>query len=96
MNDIFKNAPITVSIIDYLGKIENGVGLLLSLVSDEDTYELGYWYNREGHIRLVPDNKLLKKLNIDDIYKFEYINEFIYFIHNSLKNPDKILDEFLD
>lgn len=96
MDDIFKNAPITVSIIDYLGKIENGVGLLLSLVSDEDTYELGYWYNREGHIRLVPDNKLLRKLNIDDIYKFEYINEFIYFIHNSLKNPDKILDEFLD
>ena len=96
MDDIFKNAPITVSIIDYLGKIENGVGLLLSLVSEEDTYELGYWYNREGHIRLVPDNKLLKKLNIDDIYKFEYINEFIYFIHNSLKNPDKILDEFLD
>lgn len=93
---MFKNAPISVSIIDYFGKIENGVGLLLSIVSNEDTYELGYWFNREGQIRLVPDDKLLKKLNLKDIYEFEYINEFIYFIHNSLKDTDKILSEFLD
>ena len=95
MDDIFKNAPITISIIDYLGKVENGVGLLLSMSSEEETYELAYWYNREGLFKLVPEDRLLDKLKIKDINEFEYINEFIYFIHNSIKDPDKILDEFL-
>jgi hypothetical protein len=96
MDDIIKNAPISVSIIDYLGKIEDGVGILMCIVSNNETYELGYWFNKEGHIRIVPEQKLLDKLNISDIYKYDKINEFIYFIHNNLKDPDKILNEFLN
>jgi hypothetical protein len=95
MNDIFQDAPISISIIDYLGKIENGVGLLLSLVAGDESYELGYWFNKDGHFRIVAESKLLQKLGVNDIYEFEYINEFIYFIHNSLPDPDKILNEFI-
>lgn len=95
INELFEKVPISISIIDYLGKIENGVGLLLSMVSGNETYEIGYWFNREGKFRIIPDDKLLKKLNLEDIYEFEYIKEFVYFIHNSLKNPDDILNEFL-
>jgi hypothetical protein len=96
MDDIFKNAPISVSVIDYLGKVEDGVGLLLSLVAEDTSYELGYWFNKNGHVRLVPEPKLLKKLGIEDIYKYEYIQEFIYFIHHSLPDTDEILNEFLN
>jgi len=95
MDEIFKDNPISISIIDYLGKIENGVGLLLSLVVGNDTYELGYWFNKDGHFRIIPEPKLLERIGVDDIYKFEYINEFIYFIHHSLPDTDKILNEFL-
>ena len=95
MDKIFEDAPINVSIIDYLGKIENGVGLLLSIVAGDTTYEVAYWFNRDGHFRLIPEPKLLEKLGVNDIYEFEYINELIYFIHNSLPNTDMILDEFI-
>ncbi len=95
MNEIFKDAPISVSIIDYLGKIENGVGLLLSIVIGNTSYEIGYWFNQEGLFRIVPEPKLLEKLEVEDIYQYEYINEFIYFIHNSLNDTDKILEEFI-
>ena len=95
MDEIFKDAPVTISVIDYLGKIEDGVGMLLSLVAGDTSYELGYWFNKDGHFRLVPEPKLLEKLEVKDIYEFEYINEFIYFIHNSLPDTNKILDEFI-
>lgn len=95
MNDIFKDAPISISIIDYLGQIENGVGLLLSMVMGNSSYEIGYWFNTEGQFRIVVEPKLLEKLEIEDIYQYEYINEFIYFIHNSLPSTDKILEEFI-
>lgn len=95
MNEIFKDAPINVSVLDYLGKVEDGVGMLLVIVAGETSYELGYWFNREGHVRLVPEPKLLEKLKVTDIYQYKYINELIYFIHNSLPDTNKILEEFL-
>jgi hypothetical protein len=95
MKDIFKDAPMSVSIIDVIGKIGNGVGLLLSLVVEETTYEIGYWFNQEGQISIVPEKKLLERLNIDDIYEYKYINEFVYFVHESLPGTDMILREFL-
>ncbi len=95
MDELFNNIPITISVIDYLGKMNDGVGLLLSMVAGDTSYEIAYWYNREGHIRIVPEPKLLNKLGVNDIYEFKYINELIYFIHSNLKDTDKILDEFI-
>ena len=95
MNEMFKDAPISVSIIDYLGQIENGVGLLLSMVIGDSSYEMGYWFNKDGQFRIVPEPKLLERLEVEDIYQYKYIEEFIYFIHNSLPDTDKILEEFI-
>ena len=95
MNNIFNNAPISVSVIDYLGKMDDGVGMLLSIVSDDTVYELAYWFDKIGRFRLVPEQKLLDKLELSDIYEYKYINEFIYFIHNNIGDTDKILEQFL-
>jgi hypothetical protein len=94
-DDIIKNAPISISVIDYIGKVENGVAMLLNLTAGEKTYEIGYWFNEEGQISLIPEDRLLKKLNIKDIYEYDKINEFIYFIHNSIENKEEILKQFL-
>lgn len=96
MIDMFKDAPMNISVIDVIGKIGNGVGLLLSLLVENTTYEIGYWFNKEGLISIVPEKRLIEKLNIDDIYEYKYINEFVYFIHNSLPDTDMILNEFLN
>ena len=95
MNELFNDAPISVSIIDYIGKVEDGVALLLNVVTGDTTYELGYWYNKEGKFRLIPEKRLLNKLNVINIYDYKYIKELIYFIHHSLPDTNKILDEFI-
>ena len=96
MEDFIKNAPISVSIIDYMGKIEDGVSLLLNIVAGNEAYELGYWFNRSGEVIITPEIKLLNKLKVSNIYEYEYINELLYFIHNSLPNTEQILNEFLN
>ena len=95
MDEFLNNIPMTISIIDYIGEMENGVALLLNLVADDKSYEIGYWYNRDGLIKIVPEDKLLEKLGVSDIYQYDKINELIYFIHNSIPNTNEILNEFL-
>jgi len=86
---------ISVSIIDYIGKMENGVGILINLSINQESFEIGYWFNREGDVRLAPEQRLLDVLEIDNIYDLEYLNDLIYIIHNSLPDQNTILDEFL-
>jgi len=96
MDDFLNNIPMTLSIIDYIGKMENGVSLLLNLVYDNISYEIGYWFDKDGNIKIVPENKLLDNLGISNIYEYDKINELIYFIHNNIPNKIEILNKFLN
>ncbi|MFA5585505.1 MAG: hypothetical protein WDA02_03050 [Saccharofermentanales bacterium] len=96
MDDFLNNIPMTLSIIDYIGKMENGVSLLLNLVYDNISYEIGYWFDKDGNIKIVPENKLLDNLGVSNIYEYDKINELIYFIHNNIPNKIEILNKFLN
>lgn len=95
MDDFLGNIPMSLSIIDYIGKMENGVSLLLNLVYNDISYEIGYWFDNNGNIKIVPENKLLDKLEVNNIYEYDKINELIYFIHNNIPNKNEILNKFL-
>jgi hypothetical protein len=95
MEQISSQLPISISIIDYIGKIENGVGLLLNLIIEDSSYELGFWYNKNGDVRIVPEPKLLKLFGVDNIYKYPKIKELVQLIYDNLPNPIAILDEFI-
>lgn len=95
LKELSEKSNVSISVIDYIGKMENGVGILLSLVIGETSYQIAYWFNRDGYVRVVPESEFLERIGVDDIYKYENIDEFIYFIHNSLQDPDAILNEFL-
>ncbi len=47
------------SITDYIGVVDLGVAILLSLIIDEKVYEFVYWFNVFGDYRLVPDDDFL-------------------------------------
>lgn len=89
-------SKLSVSVIDYLGEIENGVGILINIVAFDVSYEMAYWFNRQGNIKIVPEDKFLKLLGVKNIYDYDKIYELAYFIHNSLPDTSKILDEFLN
>jgi hypothetical protein len=90
-----QESVISVSIIDYIGQLEDGVSLLLSVMIFDEFYEIAYWFNRKGDVRLVPENKLLNKLNVKSIYDYHYIEDLIIIIHSNIPNTDRLLDELI-
>jgi len=95
MDEILNNPHVNVSVIDYTGQIGDGVGVLVNIVAGDNIFELSYWFNRKGQFKIVPEQKILDKLGLEDIYEYDKLNELVYFIHNSIPNSELILDEFL-
>ena len=95
MDEILNNPHVNVSVIDYIGQIGDGVGVLVNIVAGDNIFELSYWFNRKGQFKIVPEQKILDKLGLEDIYEYDKLNELVYFIHNSIPNSELILDEFL-
>ena len=95
MDEIFNNPHVNVSVIDYIGQIGDGVGMLINIVAGDSIYELSYWFNREGNFKIVPEQKILDKLGLTDIYEYDKIAELAIFIHKSLPDPEMIFEEFL-
>jgi len=95
MEENSNNLPISISIIDYIGQMEDGVGLLLNIIINDTSYEVGYWYNKKGDVRIVPQQNLLDLLEVDNIYEYDKIQELVQIIYDSLPNPLEILDEFV-
>ena len=48
-----------ISVTDYIGEINGGVAVLLSLNYEDKIYEFAYWFNEAGKYRVVPDQKFL-------------------------------------
>ena len=86
---------MSVSIVDVIGSNNGGVSLMLNLMIFNTPYDIAYFFNKEGDIRLVPEQTFLDRLGLDDIYEYEFLDEFVYFIHNNIPNMDKIIEEYL-
>jgi len=100
MNDENKNQSndinISVSLIDYIGKLEDGVGVILSLLFENDTYEIIYWFNPKNDYRIIIEEKFYKKYKIKDIYEYEYLIDLLFHIDtNILPDRNEIFKKFL-
>jgi len=91
-----KDNNISVSIIDYVGKMEDGIGVILSLIIYEIQYELIYWFNKNGKRVLKIEDKFYQHYpQIRDIYEYEYFIDLLYHIDEKLLPPkDEIFEEF--
>ena len=85
---------IKVDIIDYLGKIDGGIIVLISLSYDGEYYE-GTFYYKENLIALTPDETLEEKLGsvIDD---WEGYNELVLDIIKKLVPYDEMIKRIDD
>ena len=87
---------MNVSIIDWLGVYEQGIGLNLSLkVSDDKIYKFVYWFNKSGDFRLIADDEFKKDYNIDNLYEMEFSLILLKYIENNvLPKKEEIFREF--
>lgn len=85
----------SISIIDWLGKVGDGVGVLLSLKIGNKLYEMGYWINPENDYRVVMDKQFMTDYRIIDIYEFEGLESLLQYIHAEVLPPlQKMFAEF--
>ena len=88
---------ISVSLIDYIGKIDGGVGVILSLMLLDIQYEIVYWFNPKNDFRLTIEQKFYDNYpQIVDIYHYEYLIDLLYHIDTEvLPSREEIFKEFL-
>lgn len=86
-----------ISVIDYIGELNNGVALLLSMKVDEKIYELAYWFNRNNDYILSAGDNFLEDYKINDIHEYKNYKKLAYYIHTFvLYNKEEIFNEFLE
>jgi hypothetical protein len=86
-----------ISVIDYIGEINNGVAVLLSMKIKDNIYQIGYWFDKENNYMISADENFLKDYNIKEIYEYKDYKKLAYYIHTFvLTNKDEIFKEFLE
>jgi len=85
-----------ISIIDYIGEINGGVAVLLSIKVRDKIYQLLYWFTRDDNYIMSIDENFLRDYNIKNIYEYENYKKLAFYIHTFvLNNNEEIFKEFL-
>jgi predicted GTPase len=85
---------LSVSVIDYIGKIKDGVAVLLSMNVDDKIYELVFWFNKTSNYTLTVDEKLLTDLKLESIYEYPHTDKLVDIIFDSLPPIEKLFEKY--
>jgi len=85
---------VSISIVDYIGKIKDGVAILLSINIENIIYHIIFWFNRECKYVLTPDESLLALLNIKTIYEYEHLEDLLKKIFMTIPPVEELFKKF--
>ena len=85
---------VSISVKDYIGKMKNGVAILLSLNIDDTIYQMIFWFNKECKYVLSVEENLLKVLNTNTIYEYEHLSELLEKIFSTLPPVKELFKKF--
>lgn len=91
-----KKPTTSISLVDYIGRIEDGVAVILSLELNRQIYELMYWFNSGSKKRVTIEEKFYHHYpEVRDIMEYEYLIDLLYHVDTEIL-PDKkdIFKEF--
>lgn len=85
-----------ISVIDYIGEINDGVAVLLSMKIDDNIYEIAYWLDENENYIMSIDDNFIHDYNLKNIYEYKNYKTLSYYIYTFvLNNKDEIFKEFL-
>jgi len=94
--DIIEDVTNFITVTDYIGEINNGVAVLLSMKVKENIYQLAYWFDKNNDYLISADDNFLKDYAVNSIYEYKNYKKIVYYIHNFvLDNKEEIFKEFL-
>ena len=85
---------VSISVKDYIGKMKNGVAILLSLNIDDTIYQIIFWFDKNCKYVLSVEESLLKLLNVNTIYEYEHLNELLEKIFKTLPSVKELFKKF--
>lgn len=85
---------VSISIVDYLGKIKDGVAIVLSMNIDDTIYQMIFWFNKECKYVLSVEDELLDVLKVDTIYEYEHLEELLKKIFLTLPPVKELFKQF--
>jgi len=88
------NSVVSLSIIDLMGEINEGVGILFSLKVKDRVYELIYWFDSKENFRLVVDQDFLKDFDLKDIYDYDNLPHLVGFIEKNIPDKNELLVKY--
>ena len=88
---------ISVSLVDYIGLVENGVAVILSLIILDKQYEIIYWFDQQNNFTITIEDSFYQDYpKVKNIYDYEYLIDLLYHIDTEVLPPrEDIFNEFL-
>jgi hypothetical protein len=84
-----------ISIMNYIGKVDEGVAIDLSLKISDEIYHLIYWFDKDDNYKMSAEEKFLKKYEINNIYEYKNYKKLAFFIHNYIiKDKTNLLKSY--
>lgn len=85
---------VSISIVDYIGKIKEGVAILLSVNINDTIYQMIFWFNKNHNYVLTVDDSLLVLLDIKSIYDYEHLDDLLRKIFMILPPVKDLFEKF--
>jgi len=84
-----------ISIVNYIGKVDNGIAIDLSLKVKDNLFNMIFWFDKNDNYKMSADKKFLKKYNINNIYEYENYKKLAYYIYNFvIKDKEQLFVDF--
>jgi hypothetical protein len=85
---------ISVSIVDILDVINDGIALILSLNVKDKIYEFIYWFDPNDNFLIECDKQFLVDNNIETIYEYSNFNGLVKFFEKNITNKEELFKKF--
>ena len=87
---------IKTSLIDYIGELNGGVSIAISLTLEDDfSFEAVYWIHPDGKYIIEVEDDFLKLFGIDDMQNLPFIDELVTDINSIISKKEEIFKAFL-
>jgi predicted heme/steroid binding protein len=90
-----ESLEISTSVIEYLGKQNNGVSIAVALTIYDYSFESVYWIHPDGWHTLECDTNFLKLFGVQETEDLPFLHDLVEEIESVLPEKEEIFKEFL-
>ena len=85
---------VSLSIVDIMGNLDNGLGILYSLRIKDTVYEMVYWFDNDGGYRLVTGSDFLTDFNLNSVYEYKKLPQLIKYLDDQIPNKEMLMKQY--